>query len=206
MIKSKRFFVMLILAVLLCTNFSFADRSDIKNIKMIDKDTYFVELSSFDALVREYAKSNNMSIESSRQYLSLNFDSSIKSNGAVQYGYFTKRITITPTQDNQYPYYYHPTVKVYCKYTKDPYYYILDIIAKEDCLQRRDGNIIKQFRGSVWCYLEDHKTIEFQLDGQFFDRGSTYTIGISNGYVNFGVSSATGLYADVEEYGRIILR
>ena len=186
--------------VTLLPNYAFADKNIDIDIVESSAEVNFVEFESFSEFVEDYALVSGKTIAEAESEL---MSKGITSRSSIQYGYFTKRLTVYPTSSFQSPSVYYPTIKFYCTYVNDPVYSILSIISPG--LNRYDGSIVKQFLGQIDCHLDDYRTIEYQIDGQFYNSGSTSEFGASSNGIYFSVTSPTGLYSDIEQYGRIIL-
>ena len=165
-----------------------------------DSEINFAEFDPFDDFVQDYALTYGKSTVEAEMALT---GQGINRRSFVQYGYFTKKLSVYPVSSMQSPSVYYPTIKFYCTYVNDPVYSILSIISPG--LNRYDGSIVKQFLGQIDCHLDDYRTIEYQIDGQFYNSGSTSEFGASSNGIYFSVTSPTGLYSDIEQYGRIIL-
>ena len=191
-----------IVGMLLSSIFVFAEKMNEEIYS--DRSVTFIEFDNFDEFVRDYSNYNGLTVQRAYEFLNRFFADDL-SRSSYSYGYFTRRIDITPTNSGQYPYLYRPTIRVYCKYVKDPVYSILEIVPG-DYLQRTDGSVIKQFEGTVRCHLETPYIIHYGIDGQFYNQGITScTVGYSN-IVFYSISQRIGLYSDVYQTGDIVVR
>lgn len=179
----------------------FAEEDNRANVVQIDENTTFTEVLSFEDLAKAYAKDTGISFDAALESLAGGSSmESLSQKSTVNYGYFTKKISISGYP----PYNYRPTVKIYCSYTRDPHYYILE--ALNATVDRNDGSTIKQFQGSLFYFRENYQTIHFEINGQFYNNGNTYQISASAGLVQYGVSLPVGLYADVQQFHDIIVQ
>lgn len=175
-----------------------------KHFGPIDLNDPDVEISgpkTFDEIAKEIAEEENIPISQARNHV-LSAVGTITTNGiespvspeATGYFTLTKRITVTST--------YKPALKfrVYADYTPGTSFRGIKKIVHVSMDRTSTNGVTKQFDGEVYAYLQDANTIYYQINGDFFNNGSTSFSGSVNigvrqsATVTFTVSGSTNHY------------
>lgn len=162
--------------------------------KIADKNTVVSEPLTIEQLAEEIAKDNNIPKERALKNLMSqvgNDKSQVRSLGTA-YRTITTSFTVTN--------YYKPAVKFYCETNESGGSFRAIEKVLNIGLNRNYNGTSKQFSGSVYANLEDPNTIYWNVNGDFFNNGTTTGNGgvnISVGQaasVNFGISYASNFY------------
>ncbi|HFU4122248.1 TPA: hypothetical protein ACGO7R_000148 [Streptococcus suis] len=119
---------------------------------------------------------------------------------ANTYRTLSQRYQVTPA--------YQPTITFYCETSESGGFRGIHRILNVG-LNRYYGGTSKAFGGTVYTNLENANVIYYDINGDYYNTGTTSTnIGISipvggKGTVNFGVSHASNHYAYKRNTGRI---
>lgn len=159
------------------------------NIVDVTKDSQNVKISdrlTYDQIVKEYAKDNDVSIKEAKKAIGAN--DITKARGEF---YRTYESTIRVNS------YYQPKLKFYCKTSEwDNYIGIKEV--KNSSLNRKYMGLTKQFQGTVYTNLENAYTIYYEVNGDFYDNGTTSTTDGASIQVGEGVKwtyNASNTYA-----------
>lgn len=153
---------------------------------------------TYDELINEVIKNENLSVEEAKKFLGIN---DMLRNGDY-YRTYTYRVQVTSS--------YKPTIVFYCKTSEwNNYRGIISVL--NTSLNRSYNGVSKQFSGTLYTNLEDAETIYFELNGDFYDNGTTTFSGgtsIKVGEkttINFGINYATSYFKYCYKAGRYSL-
>ena len=152
-------------------------------ISINDDNIIKSKLLTYDELINEVIKNENLSVEEAKKFLGIN---DMLRNGDY-YRTYKYRVQVTSS--------YKPTIVFYCKTSEwNNYRGIISVL--NTSLNRSYNGVSKQFSGTLYTNLEDAETIYFELNGDFYDNGTTTFSGgtsIKVGEkttINFGVNYA----------------
>ncbi|MBD8046498.1 MAG: hypothetical protein KID00_04060 [Clostridium argentinense] len=179
-----------------------------------DSETIVSEVLTFDEVVQAIAKDNNISLSEAAYHVESNYS---MNNAQMAAAYSpatlamlaragTYRTIATPFEVTAG---YKPKVTFYCQideYSGSNFRAIVKIL--NIGMDRSSNGFSKQFGGTVYANLETEKRIYWNVNGDFYDNGSTsvqggVNIGIGqNSSVNFSLSYSSNhyKYANVEGY------
>lgn len=175
------------------------EENNIKSsISINDDDVVESKLLTYDELVNEVVKNENLSVEDAKKFLGVND----KLRNGEYYRTYTYTVQVTSA--------YKPTVVFYCKTSEwNNYRGIISVL--NTSLNRSYNGLSKQFSGTLYTNLENAYTIYFELNGDFYNNGTTTFSGggeIEVGgksTINFGVSYATNHFSYCYKTGRYAL-
>lgn len=176
-----------------------------KTVGFIDigEDTEMSEVLTFDEIVKEIAKANNISESEARSHVLSTFENdgnrlSSISPQAATYRTFSSSFTVMST--------YKPTLNFYCQ-TSEGGGYIGIVKILNVSMNRLSNGMTKQFGGTVYANLETAARIYYIVNGDFYNNGTTsgnggVDIGIGKGAtIKFGISYATNHFKYVYTTG-----
>lgn len=153
----------------------YASESMDNNVQVIDLnnieenlDVQVSEPMSFDEMLSYYMKQNNVSYEEALKA----FPNRAKRMAGAPVSYRTLKVGLTVTSS------YHPHLEFYCETSEyGNYWGILSIYSTQ--LVRRDSNTgaSKQFGGSIDVWLRSPYQIEYVVNGDFYNNGTTTVSG-----------------------------
>ncbi|WP_300903037.1 hypothetical protein [uncultured Clostridium sp.] len=202
----KNFILLSLLLAVLILNFSTVQthastitKNNIgSRISINDDNIIKSKLLTYDELINEVIKNENLSVEEAKKFLRIN---DMLRNGDY-YRTYTYRVQVTSS--------YKPTIVFYCKTSEwNNYRGIISVL--NTSLNRSYNGVSKQFSGTLYTNLEDAETIYFELNGDFYDNGTTTFSGgtsIKVGEkttINFGVNYATSHFKYCYKAGRYSL-
>ncbi|MFB5678005.1 hypothetical protein ACE3NQ_12435 [Paenibacillus terreus] len=152
-------------------------------------DVIISDVMTFDEIVKEMSEDMNISIsEASSIVKNSNGMNSLSDAqlAAATYRTFSKYLDVSPV--------YQPQIKFYCETTEGggSFRGIVQIVNYQ--MDRRDGNVTKQFSGTLFAHLEHANKIHWIVNGDFYHNGNTNisgggSIGLKGmGEITFSIS------------------
>lgn len=144
-----------------------------------------------EEMVNIYAKDMNMSFNEALNYFPKDF--LYESRSTVSYEIYTKVLNITE-------FFYRPQLRLYVKEIDGLFSSVYNTSIDTQG---------KQFNGRIFVHVESDRSIYHQVEGHFYDTGSTTVSGGINlgiggvGSINFTVSTTKGAMAYVNFDGHI---
>lgn len=175
------------------------ENNNIKSAVSINDDNVVEsKLLTYDELVNEVVKNEGISFEDAKKFLGIND----KLRNGQYYRTYTYTVSVTSA--------YKPSVVFYCKTSEwNNYRGILSVL--NTSLNRNYNGTSKQFSGTLYTNLENAYTIYFELNGDFYNNGTTtYSGGGEIGVgetakLSFGVSYASNHFKYCYTTGRYAL-
>ena len=164
-------------------------------VSINDSDVIESDILTYDELVQEVVKNENLTVEEAKEFLGIN--EKLRSGG--HYRTYTKSVYVTAG--------YRPTLVFYCKTSEwGNYRGILSVI--KSSMNRSYYGVSKAFEGELYTNLEDASNIYYELNGDFYDYGYTsfsagaeITVG-GQATANFSVSRESNHYRYCYQSGR----
>lgn len=139
---------------------AFAENSVKKSVSIDDPDIEVSEVLTFEEVVNEFTKDNGVSISEARmQFLSAK-------GYAATYRTLTSRFTVTSS--------YRPALKYYVETSEGGGFWGI-IEVKNVSMDRSWNGLSKVFSGNVYTHLQNANQIYYQVDGDFYNNGTTTT-------------------------------
>ena len=149
---------------------------------------------TFQQLVEHYAQTAGISFDEA-----LAFFPSSQTCSVYSTGYRVLSVTVNVTNE------YKPTLEFYCQTEEGTSSWgIVTIYSVQ--LNRRYGNLTKQFGGTIEVWLRNAYTIEYVVNGDFYDNGTTTVTGGTNanigidGFASFGYNASNTVSSNHYEY------
>lgn len=174
------------------------------------------EAITFDELVKEIAKDNNITKKQALDQIIENRTKTKAKGMTINNSKSREDILMELRADKYRKYYqtldvaryYKPQLKFYCKVSEYEHYRGIKEILNVTMI-RSYNSTSRQFGGSVYVYLENPAKIYWDVNGDFYHNGTTSvqgggSVGISVGAsatVDFNASYATNHYLYYEEDG-----
>lgn len=157
-------------------------------IDINDKDIEVSEVLTFDEIVRELARDENITI--------LEAEKTMLGNRSGRSNELARKSTYrTISQQFLVKNNYRPTMRFYCETTEGGNFRAIRRIRTVN-MNRNSNGMSKQFSGSVYTKLEDPNRIFYIVNGDFYNNGTTTFNGnvdipvYAGASVTFGVSHA----------------
>lgn len=186
--------------------------SDIININ--DPKTIVSKVLTYDEIVEQISKNNNITKDEASKQVIDNFksnaiESALKSDPTTEQSIVTPfsatyRTICIPFEVNST---YWPSLEFYCQTDEGGYFMAIEKILYVD-MNRSYGVLSKGFQGAFYYNLEDAQTIYWRVNGDFFNNNVVTTsgggsVGIKQAAtLNFTVSSTSSHFAYVCKDGR----
>ena len=156
----------------------------------------------YDEVVREISDNENISIEEAKELINNKEVKNTREGLLVRANtYRTLKTSVTVTTT------YKPTINWYCSTSESGNFHgIVKIIRTS--LNRSYNGISKQFSGELYSKLEQSDRIYYELNGDFYNNGTTTVSGTGSaemnkvGSVSFSVSYASNHYKYCFKTGR----
>lgn len=161
--------------------------SELKNCSEIQS-----KIMTFEEMVNHYANKNGISYNEALKYIPTDIKASATDRSIR---YYTRSVSLNVTAS------YKPTLEFYCQIAAGTSTYnILSIYNVE--LDRNYRGVSKQFQGKIQAWLRSTQNIEYVVNGDFYNNGTTTVsggIGVNAGLdelvtVSFGVSYSSNHY------------
>lgn len=180
-------------------NASTIESNTIKSsISINDENVVESKILTYDELVNEVVKNEGLSVEDAKKFLGITG----KERNGQYYRTYTGEVTVTST--------YKPSVVFYCKTSEwNNFRGILSIL--NSSLNRSYNGISKQFSGTLYTNLESAASIYYELNGDFYNNGTTsysggYEIGVGEtSKISFSVSYTSSHFIYAYKTGRYTL-
>jgi len=176
-----------------------------------DNQTVVSEVLTFDEIVERIAKDNNISIEEAENQVIGSFDEnnkfSLNSSNISPYNATFRTVSSTFIVNSSYS----PSLNFYCQTSEGGYFWGIVQILNVG-MNRSSNGLTKQFGGSVFTHLENAGRIYWNVNGDFYNNGTTtFNGGVQikldeSATINFGVSHSTSHYEYVYTQGYYIIR
>ena len=160
-----------------------------KSISINDPDTIISEVMTFDQLAERISNDQKITIkQATESIINNNLGKSLYSIKAATYRTISNSFTVTST--------YKPTMNFYCETTESGGFRAIKKILNVG-MNRSYGGVSKQYQGSVYVKLEDPNRIYYNVNGDFYNNGTTtvnggISVGVgSSATVKFGISHAS---------------
>lgn len=158
-------------------------------------------LVSYDEAVKDIAENKNISINAAKKLIDPKSIKQTKSGAQVRASYRTFTQYITVSSA------YKPQLKWYCETSEGGGYCGIKKI-KNTSLNRNYRGNVRQFKGSIYTNLEDSNTIFYRVNGDFTTGGNTSVTGggeiaLKKGVtLNFSITGNPGTSIYVHKDGR----
>ncbi len=195
--KKKNLFSFVVVLLLLFNVVSFADTKEpadkkppISSIEINGEECKYSEVLTFEQMVSEIAKENNVSEKTiEREMIENNLKKGVTLESLKRgtYRSLYKSIYVTSR--------YRPTIRFYCRTEESSYHWATKEVLYIS-MNRRFGDTVKQFRGDIFANLETPARLFFNVNGDFYNKGTTnYGGGVNIGVGEWGSVSFSGGYA-----------
>ncbi|MGT2912046.1 hypothetical protein ACVR1I_10110 [Streptococcus cameli] len=154
------------------------------------------EPMSAEKILSRYMEDFGVSREQAMKELGIN----PYERAAKTYRTLSQRYEVTPV--------YKPTITFYCETSESGWFRGIQRILNVG-INRSYGGISKAFGGNVYTHLENANSIYYDINGDYYNHGTTtLSVGISvpvggGATANFGISHASNHYAYKHNTGRI---
>lgn len=143
------------------------------SVVLTSEDIEISEPMTYEETLRFYAEKNNTTIEEATRILGGNSRAAKSQTTRV----LTTRVEVTSS--------YKPTIDFYCYINTDGHYWGITSIYSVQ-LNRNYNGTIKQFSGNIETYLRSAYEIEYIINGDFYNTGTTSTS--NGGGVDIGIN------------------
>lgn len=165
--KMKKFISILCVVLCLCLFAPIRGVAD-TSVPYDDNNWTVSEVMTYDEMVNYYALRNNISFEEAVEELQLSNKSATTRSTNATYRTLSVRFNVKDS--------YSPSIDFYCETSEyGNYWGILNIYSIQ--MNRYSNGITKQFSGVIDAWLRSPYQIEYVINGDFYNNGSTTVSG-----------------------------
>lgn len=171
--KNVGMILTVLLVIALSSSIAFADETIKKGGNENNSSNEIQSVSkalSYDEIVTELAEDEEISYQEAAKLIGSQ-DANLKSGNAT-YRTFTTTVTVTSS--------YKPSLKFYCRTSENGDSYSIVSINNVTLMLSYNG-LVKQYDGYIKAWLRSSSSIEYNLNGDFYNNGTTTRTSVTSG-------------------------
>lgn len=168
-LKSKKIMSFLLVFCMFMGNFISTRAADNTNVITTNEFDYISDVMTYEEMIEQYAKEGGMSYEEALNF----FPKSRAVNAKATY----RELKVTLNVDSSYK----PYLSFYCETSESSQYWGIVSIYSIQLIRNYNGTS-KQFSGTIDAWLRTAAQIEYTINGDFYNNGTTtggFSIGSS---------------------------